>query len=179
VAENRGVDSVLLLVSHLLHRDSFRSLGFRIDNFFPAARQACGAAIPLLLLLVLIGIPSGRLWSIPVHWESITPVLRYTLWGTFQQYGLQGYFHNRLSRVISQPLWSSSINAIVFMSFHIPNPVLMVFTLVGGFACSILFLQSRNLFVLGMFHGAIGLLLSNVFPREWMLNMRVGPGYFR
>ena len=170
---------LLLLVSHLLHRDTFRSLGFRIDNFFPAARQACWAAIPLLLLLVLIGILSGRLWSIPVHWESITPVLRYTLWGTFQQYGLQGYFHNRLSRVISQSLWSSSINAIVFMSFHIPNPVLMVFTLIGGFACSMLFLQSRNLFVLGMFHGAIGLLLSNVFPREWMLNMRVGPGYFR
>ena len=35
------------------------------------------------------------------------------------------------------------------MSFHIPNPVLMAFTLVGGFACSMLFLQSRNLFVLG------------------------------
>ena len=174
-----GLILLLLLASHLRHRDTFRSLGFRIDNFFPAAREACWAAIPLLLLLVLIGILSERLWSIPVHWQSIMAVLRYTLWGTFQQYGLQGYFHNRLSRVISQPLWSSAINAIAFMSFHIPNPVLMAFTLVGGFACSMLYLQSRNLFVLGMFHGAIGLLLSNVFPREWMLNMRVGPGYFR
>jgi len=174
-----GLILLLLLASHLWHRDTFRSLGFRIDNLFPAAREACWAAIPLLLLLVLIGILSGRLWSIPIHWQPITPVLRYMLWGTFQQYGLQGYFHNRLSRVISQPLWSSAVNAIVFMSFHIPNPVLMAFTLVGGFACSMLYLQSRNLFVLGVFHGAIGLLLSNVFPREWMLNMRVGPGYFR
>ena len=170
---------LLLFASHLWHRDSFRSLGFRIDNFLPSAREACWAAIPLLLLLVLIGILSERLWSIPVDWRSVTPVLRYMLWGTFQQYGLQGYFHNRLSRVISQPLWSSAVNAVVFMSFHIPNPVLMAFTLVGGFACSMLYLQSRNLFVLGVFHGVIGLLLSNVFPREWMLNMRVGPGYFR
>ena len=170
---------LLLLASHLWHRDTFRSLGFRIDNFLPAAREACWAAIPLLLLLVLIGILGGRLWSIPIHSQSITPVLRYMLWGTFQQYGLQGYFHNRLSSVISQPLWSSAVNAVVFMTFHIPNPVLMAFTLVGGFACSMLFLRSRNLFVLGAFHGAIGLLLSNVIPREWMLNMRVGPGYFR
>jgi len=170
---------LLLLASHLWHRDSFRGLGFRIDNFSPAAREACWAAIPLLLLLVLIGILSGRLWTIPIRWESAAPALRYTLWGTFQQYGLQGYFHSRLSKVISQPLRSSTINAILFMSFHTPNPVLMAFTLAGGFACSMLFLQSRNLFVLGVFHGAIGLLLSNVFPREWLPNMRVGPGYFR
>jgi len=170
---------LLLLASHLWHRDSLRGLGFRIDNFLPAAREACWAAIPLLLLLVLIGILSGRLWTIPIRWESTTSTLRYTVWGTFQQYGLQGYFHNRLSKVILPPLWSSAINAILFMSFHTPNPVLMVFTLIGGFACSMLFLQSRNLFVLGVFHGAIGLLLSNVFPREWLPNMRVGPGYFR
>ena len=170
---------LLLLTSHLWRRDTLRCLGFRIDNVFPAAREACWAAIPLLLLLVLIGILSGRLSAIPVHWESVAPALRYTLWGTFQQYGLQGYFHNRLSKVISQPLWSSAINAIVFMSFHIPNPVLMVSTLIGGFACSMLFLQSRNLYVLGAFHGATGLLLSNVFSREWLPNMRVGPGYFR
>jgi Type II CAAX prenyl endopeptidase Rce1-like len=170
---------LLLLASHLWHRDTLRGLGFRIDNLFSATREACWAAIPLLLLLVLIGILSDRLWTIPIRWESAAPTLRYALWGTFQQYGLQGYFHNRLSKVISAPVWSSTINAILFMSFHLPNPVLMVFTLVGGFACSMLFLQSRNLFVLGVFHGAIGLLLSNVFPREWLPNMRVGPGYFR
>jgi membrane protease YdiL (CAAX protease family) len=170
---------LILLASHLWHRDTLRGLGFRVDNFSKAAREACWVAIPLLLLLVLIGILSGRLWTIPVHWKSIVPALRYTLWGTFQQYGLQGYFHDRISKVISLPLWSSAINAILFMSFHIPNPVLMACTLIGGFACSMLFLQSRNLFVLGVFHGAIGLLLSNVVPREWLPNMRVGPGYFR
>ena len=170
---------LLLLVSHLWHRDTFCSLGFRMDNFFQTAREACWAAIPLGLLLVLIGILSGRFWDIPVRWEAAASGLRYTIWGTFQQYVLQGYFHNRLTKTIASPLWSSALNAILFMTFHLPNPVLMIFTLIGGFACSMLFLQSRNLFVLGMFHGAIGLLLSNVFPRQWLPNMRVGPGYFR
>jgi membrane protease YdiL (CAAX protease family) len=101
------------------------------------------------------------------------------VWGTFQQYGLQGYFHNRLSEVISRPLPSSAVNAMVFMSFHFPNPALMTFTLIGGFACSMLFLQSRNVFALGLFHGVLGLLASNTLPREWLPNMRVGPGYFR
>jgi hypothetical protein len=36
-----GLILLLLLASHLWHRDTFRSLGFRIDNFFPAAREAC------------------------------------------------------------------------------------------------------------------------------------------
>ena len=72
---------LLLLASHLWHRDNFRSLGFRIDNFFPAARETCWVAIPLLLLLVLIGILSGHIWSIRVHWEAIAPLLRYMLWG--------------------------------------------------------------------------------------------------
>jgi membrane protease YdiL (CAAX protease family) len=170
---------LLLIASHLWHRDTLHILGFRTDNFLTAFREACWAAIPLLLLLVLIGILSERLWSIPLRWQSALAALRYMLWGTFQQYGLQGYFHNRLSKVVSQPLWSSAINSALFMSFHLPNPVLMAFTLAGGFACSMLFLQSRNLFVLGIFHGALGLLLSNVFPREWLPNMRVGPGYFR
>src|SRR5262245_62641289 len=90
------------------------------------------------------------------RFESTGSAVRYTLCGTFQQYGLQGYFHNRLSKVVTHPFWSSGLSALLFMSFHLPNPVLMAFTLVGGFACSMLFLQSRNVFVLGIFHGEIG-----------------------
>ncbi|MCI0418027.1 MAG: hypothetical protein L0312_02205, partial [Acidobacteria bacterium] len=131
---------LLLLASHLWHRDTLRGLGFRLDNFATAVRQTSWAAIPLLLLLVLIGILSERLWAIPLRLESVVPAMRYALWGTFQQYGSQGYFHHRLLKIIPPPLWSSTINAVIFMTFHIPNPVLMIFTLLGGFACSILYL---------------------------------------
>lgn len=168
-----------LAASHAFRRETPKVLGFRWDNWRQAIGDTLWAGAPFLLLFLLIGILSGRIWDLPLRSESVVPALRYTLWGMFQQYGLQGYFHRRLMCVISHRLWSSLIIAFVFMSFHTPNPVLMVFTLLGGFAFSVLYTRSPNLLVLGVFHGALGLLLSNVFPRDWLHNMRVGPGYYR
>src|SRR5262245_44487135 len=74
---------LFLVASHVWHRDTFRCVGFRTDNSLEAAREACWAAVPMLLLLVLIGILSGRLETIPIRWEGAVPAFRYTLWGTF------------------------------------------------------------------------------------------------
>jgi membrane protease YdiL (CAAX protease family) len=169
---------ILLLATHWWHRDTMTKLGFRVDNFFPALKEAVWASVPFVLVLVAIGFLTGRLWTIPLQQESILPSLRYTAWGTFQQYGLQGYFHNRLMKVVSNPILSSILNGFIFMSLHIPNPILMAFTLLGGFAFSILYAKNRNIFALGILHGLVGLLLSNCFPRGMLHNMRVGPGYF-
>jgi hypothetical protein len=170
---------LLLLVSHGWHRDTPSRLGFRLDNFVAAIRQAAPWSIPFLAVLFLAGAWTGRLGELPLHWGSLWPYLRYTLWGLFQQYGLQGFFHNRLMTVVPNPTQSSIVSGIIFMTLHLPNPVLLVFTLCGGIALSWLYTQSRNLFVLGIFHGLVGLLLSNTFPKDWLHNMRVGPGYFR
>ena len=151
---------ILLLATHWWHKDTMVRLGFRLDNFFPALKEAAWASIPL-------------------QRESVLPSLRYTAWGTFQQYGLQGYFHNRLMKVVSNPILSSILNGFIFMSLHTPNPVLMAFTLLGGFAFSLLYAKNRNIFALGILHGFVGSLLSNCFPRNILQNMRVGPGYFR
>ncbi len=168
----------VLAASHACRRESPRALGFRWDNWRQAMTDTAWAAAPFFLVFILIGVLSGRIWDLPLRSESVVPALRYTLWGTFQQYGLQGYFHRRVMGAINSRLWSSVITALLFMSFHTPNPVLMVSTLLGGFAFSVLYAYSPNLFVLGAFHGAMGLLLSNVFPRAWLHNMRVGPGYY-
>jgi hypothetical protein len=170
---------LLLVASHLCHRDTPRSLGFRFANFFSTLWQALPWAAPFLVTLLLAGIWTGRLWSIQLGADAAGSSLRYALWGLFQQYGLQGFFHNRLMSVIPDRLRSSVCNGFIFMSLHLPNPVLMFFTLFGGMALSWIYAQSRNLFALGVCHGAIGLLLSNTLPRTWLHNMRVGPGYFR
>jgi Type II CAAX prenyl endopeptidase Rce1-like len=170
---------ILLAASHLWHRDTPRNLGFRFDNFVAVAARTVLWAIPFLGVLLLAGIWTGRLWEFPLQWSALWPSLRYTLWGLFQQYGLQGFFHNRLMTILPDRVRSSVLNGTIFMSLHLPNPVLMVFTLFGGITLSWLYAQSRNLFVLGIFHSMTGLLLSNTFPRDWLHNMRVGPGYFR
>jgi membrane protease YdiL (CAAX protease family) len=168
-----------LVASHFWHRDTPWSLGFRFDNFVAVTGRTALWAIPFFGVLLLAGFWTGRLWDLPLQSGALWASLRYTLWGLFQQYGLQGFFHNRLMAIVSDRLRSSAFNGIIFMSLHLPNPVLMVFTLLGGLVLSWLYAQSRNLFVLGIFHGMTGLLLSNTFPKAWLHNMRVGPGYFR
>ena len=170
---------MLLLATHVCHRDTMTSLGFELHHFIPVLRQAALAALPFILALLLIGTLSGQIWLAPLKARSLTPSFRYILWATFQQYGLQGYFHNRLMQAIAKPFWSSALNALVFMSFHFPNPILMIFTLLGGFVFSLIYAKNRNIFALGIVHGLMGLLLSNCFPKEILHNMRVGPGYFR
>ena len=170
---------MLLVASHLWHRDTPRSLGFRFDNFVVVARRTALWAIPFFGVLLVAGLCTGRLGDFSLRSGALWASLRYTLWGLFQQYGLQGFFHNRLMAIVSDRVRSSAVNGIIFMSLHLPNPVLMVFTLFGGMILSWLYAQSKNLFVLGIFHGITGLLLSNTFPKGWLHNMRVGPGYFR
>ena len=96
---------LLLLASHLWHRDTLRSLGFRTDNFLPAFREACWAAIPLLLLLVLIGILSERLWSIPIHWQSTVRCFAIHALGNLPAVWIAGLF--------SQPPFKSDFAAAV------------------------------------------------------------------
>ncbi len=170
---------LFLLSTHVWHKDTMGSLGFRLDNFLAALKLSALVSMPFILVLTIVGLGSGRIWTIFNHWQFIRPVLRYILWATFQQYGLQGYFHHRLMKVVSNPLLSSIINGFIFMSLHFPNPVLMIFTLLGGFALSFVYSKEPNIFALGILHGLIGLWLSNSFPREILHNMRVGPGYYR
>src|SRR5262249_32268759 len=145
----------------------------------PALKLSGLTSLPFFMLLVPFGLFGAASAPREVHWSFSSSGLHYFLWAIFQQYGLQGYFHNRLRHVIQAPALSSAVSAVIFMSLHLPNPVLMVFTLVGGFALSLVYTKQPNIFALGIFHGLIGLLLANSFPRELLHNMRVGPGYFR
>jgi hypothetical protein len=170
---------LLLLATHLWHRDTMWRLGFRFDNLIPALKLSALASLPFLVFLLAVGFVAGKVGNLKLYQSLAASGLHYILWATFQQYGLQGYFHHRLRQVIFNPTLSSAINALIFMSLHFPNPVLMVFTLLGGFALSLVYSRQPNILALGIFHGLVGLLLANSFPRELLHNMRVGPGYYR
>jgi membrane protease YdiL (CAAX protease family) len=168
-----------LFATHLVHRETLESLGFRFDNFLESIRLCSLVSIPFWLLIVSVGFVSGRLWNSLAHHTVLLPALRYVLWAIFQQYGLQGVFHQRLRKLMTNPWLSSVFCAFLFMSLHFPNQILMFFTLSGGFALSWVYTKQPNIFALGIIHGLLGLLLSNCFPPEILHNMRVGPGYFR
>jgi Type II CAAX prenyl endopeptidase Rce1-like len=70
-----------------------------------------------------------------------------------------------------------STAAILFASAHIPNPVLMVGTLLWGVAACILFIRYRDLYSLGLAHCLLGISIAVTVPAHIHHGMRVGLGY--
>ena len=71
------------------------------------------------------------------------------------------------------------MSAIIFAAFHIPNPVLMPVTLLGGYILSKVFIATRNLLPLALAQALVGSLLAITLPAAWHHGLRVGPGYYR
>ncbi len=102
----------------------------------------------------------------------------YVTWGWVQQLIFASYFGVLFSRAypVEKSRWELTKaclgTATVFSLVHMPNFWLMVFTFVGGFFGTIIFLQSHNLFLLGFSHGFGGSLLNKLTP----INFSVGAG---
>lgn len=102
----------------------------------------------------------------------------YVTWGWVQQLIFAGYFGVLFSRAfpVERSRWDLTKaclhTAIVFSLVHLPNVWLMVFTFLGGFLGTFFFLQTHNLFALGISHGFGGSLLNKLTP----INFSVGAG---
>lgn len=104
-------------------------------------------------------------------------VLEYALWALMQQFILQIYVLLRLLRLgLTRPL-AVAVAAILFAIAHIPNPVLVLLTLIWGVVSCLLFLRYRNLYTLALAHGILGMCLAVTVPDALLHHMRVGIGY--
>jgi hypothetical protein len=168
----------LILVSHVLHRDTLRGLGLARAGFRASAQWVLPWAILLYLPLLLYGFVNHRLVSLRPTWQSLLLLLGYGSWCAFQQYLTQSYFNNRLMLVIRNRHVSSALIGIMFSATHIPNLILMVATLVAGIVFAEVFARYRNIWPLALAQAVGGLLLAAVAPDVLIHHMRVGPGYF-
>ena len=103
----------------------------------------------------------------------------YMIWALLQQFILQDFFLLRLLRLLPSKTTAIATAALLFAVVHLPNPLLMVLTLLWGAAACTLFLRYRNLYTLGAAHGLLGLCLAIAVPNPIHHQMRVGRGYFR
>lgn len=101
----------------------------------------------------------------------------YVIWAFLQQFVLQDFFLLRLIRVLPSRTSAVSVAAALFATAHIPNPLLTIATLVWGIGACALFLKYRNLYVLGLVHGILGLCIAVSVPNAIHHRMRVGLGY--
>jgi hypothetical protein len=127
----------------------------------------CGA-------VALIGIPlrfAGATYTVPLSrsWQ-------YGIWALQQEFILQSIFFIRLEAMLG-PRRAVIAAAALFSLVHIPSPVLTVLSFCGGILFCELFRRWRNLYPLGIIHGALGLTISASLPDKWLHHMRVGIGY--
>lgn len=167
----------VVILSHVVYGDNLREMGLSRHEFKACARLM----IPLLIGVVVAGVIYGlwrREWAVPHFGHAWLSLGGYTLWCAFQQYLMQSYFHRRLRRIIHTPHLSSLAVAVMFAGAHIPNPILMIATLVGGFILAEAFVRHPNIWPLAIVQAVTGFLIGGLSPATVIHHMRVGPGYY-
>ena len=167
----------VVLVSHFLHRDTFRTLGLSAAGMRANAELVLPIALVFYVPLLIFGFVRHALTIVPVNRHAAVSLLGYGMWCAFQQYLAQSYFHNRLMEAIRNRHLSSLLVGIMFGSAHIPNSILMAATSIAGFVFAEVFARRRNIWPLALAQAVGGLLVAAVSPASLIHNMRVGPGY--
>jgi hypothetical protein len=166
-----------IILSHIAHRDSLRALGLTIAGLRPSAEVILPLAAVVYTPLLAYGFARHNLAFIAPGKSTLFSFAGYAAWCAFQQYLAQSYFHHRLMSVIRNSHLSSLLVALMFGAAHIPNPILMVSTTLGGFLLSEVFARHRNIWPLALAQAVGGFLIAALSPASLIHNMRVGPGY--
>ena len=155
-------------------RWSARELGLTrplagVGHILLVGAMLCGA-------IALLGIPlrfggTGNLLPLSRSWQ-------YVVWALAQEFILQGIFFVRLECLLGSRR-AVLAAAGLFAVAHIPSLVLTLLSFLGGVLFCELFRRFRNLYSLGIVHGALGLTIAASLPDHWLHHMRVGLGYVR
>ena len=169
---------VWLVLSFAIHRDTPKTLGWRADNFWPAAKQATAVFGVFSLALCTSGLFLGALHRLPAHLIEPHRFLGYFSFCLLQQIALNSYLMNRFLSAFDRPWVAALVSSVIFAALHWPNPVLVPLTFLGGFAMCWLFSRVRNILPLTLGQAVLGGLTWWAFPIAWHHSMRVGPGYY-
>jgi len=169
---------VWLTASFALHKDTPKTLGWRVDNFWGAAKRSATVFLPIMIGLCFVGLALGGLHRPFTHLLVPKRFFGYMAFCLLQQLGLNSYVTNRLLTATGSAVRASLLAGTLFAALHWPNPVLVPVTWIGGIAMSWLFARERNILPLTVGQGVFGTLVWWAFPTAWHHAMRVGPGFY-
>ncbi len=123
-----------------------------------------------IIILLLIGLnPSA------IKFQLLSDIPQYLLWAWVQQLligpWVSGYLFRQLNVSKGSVAW---IVAVLFSGIHAPNHVLMVATLLGGFAWSYAWLKYQNMYANAFSHALLALVFYQVMPDAWLGSARIG-----
>jgi len=132
--------------------------GFRLDNFKVVFKSIMPFVVVSIISFLIIGYFQGTL---NLSWHIIPLLITYPIWGTIQQFltiGLVAGNLNTLNFVKLNKITVILITAVLFSLVHYPSNWLMIGTFILAICYGYLYLKSKNLYVLGLFHGWLGAL---------------------
>jgi membrane protease YdiL (CAAX protease family) len=176
-----GLAFVLIIGSHRLRGETFRDLGFRLDNFFRAGKLL---VLPMFVT-VLVCLLAGWLFGGEINflrWHTGRPIVAQLVlgfgWGLVQQYVLQGFINRRAQIIWGQNWLSVLLVAVVFGALHLPNPWLSFVTFAGGAIWAAVYQREPNLFALAVSHSLMTWVLVSTLPATALNHLRIGFKYF-
>jgi hypothetical protein len=144
-----------------------------------------GASLAILIAVLFSAGAVAAAWFVgtlrgfygeqPTSWHAIF----YAIWAFEQQFILNSFFYKRFEWLLGNTNGTMVFTALLFSLIHLPNPVLVPATFIGGIFFVSVFRRWRNIYPLAIAHAIMGLTLAITFPDTWIRHMRVGIGYFR
>jgi membrane protease YdiL (CAAX protease family) len=166
-----------MICSHWYRGENLRAIGFRLDNFVPAARilllPTLGAVIVILILAWLLSGPEFVLRPLRSR------LLLLPVWALFQQYALQGFINRRLQTALGTGFKVTLLVGLTFGLLHLPNPLLAILTLLGGVVWAAIYQRQPNLIALAISQSLTSLTLALAIPPNLINGLRVGFRYFK
>lgn len=168
-----------LIACVLWSRPNLHELGLDLKGFGGAA----AIAIPITLIVcsgaLVLAWSEGTLRALYGKQDPSWHVLLYAMWALEQQFILNSFFYRRFEFLLGNGTKALVITALLFSLVHIPNPVLVPLTLVGGLFFVELFRRFRNIYPLAIAHAILGITIALTVPDDWLRHMRVGLGFYR
>ena len=166
----------LMILSHRERRETLSDLGFRLDNFYAAARLLLLPTFAAIVAILIGG------WLLSDSGFIVRPLgarhLSLPVWVLFQQYALQGFINRRAQIALGKGPLSIVTVGVLFSLLHLPNPLLSVLTLIGGLLWAYVYQRQPNLLALALSHMVVSLSLALTFPKGLIDSLRVGFKYF-
>jgi hypothetical protein len=135
------------------------------------------AAIVVAIVSLLVAKRIGTLH--PLYKGDFKHIAGYILWTIYQQFLMNDLFMPRLTRLLASESAAVGLAAVLFAAAHLPNLPLTAVTLIWGAISCALFRRYRNLYVLGLAQGMLGLCFAVCVPDAMHHHLRVGLGYLR
>ncbi len=133
----------------------WREWGFRTDNLNASLVWPTISFVLAVVAMAVVALSQGYdLWSD----HMVVLLLLYPLWGVLQQFLVQALGVLNILKLAPQmsQMFVILIGACLFSVVHYPEGWLMLATWVLGCVFIPCYLQNRNLWVLGLYHGWLG-----------------------